>query len=87
MILGDTVEKANRYCESLHLPYPVLADPARGVYQQYGLQKSFFLQRTASLIIDCNGIIRYIKTVTIPQAWMSETTEVLNFIKTMRVSC
>jgi peroxiredoxin len=87
VILGDTVEKADRYCESLHLPYPVLADPKRGVYQQYGLQRSFFIQRTASVIIDCDGIIRYIRTATNPMIWMQETVEVLKLVRTLRVTC
>jgi peroxiredoxin len=87
VILGDTVEKAKRYCESLHLPFPVLADPKRGVYQQYGLQRSFFIQRTASVIIDCDGIIRYIRTATNPMIWMQETVEVLKLVRTLRVTC
>jgi peroxiredoxin len=87
LILGDTVEKALRYCQSLHLPFPVLADPNRGVYQQYGLQKSFFIQRTASIVIDCDGIIRYIKTATNPMIWMQETLEVLEFTSSMKSTC
>ena len=87
VILGDTPEKTRRYCEELHLRFPILSDPKRGVYQQYGLQKSFFIQRSASLVIDCGGIVRYIKTAANPMVWMSETTEVLKTIKTLRLSC
>ena len=87
VILGVTVEKAKRYCEELRLRFPILSDPKRGVYQQYGLQKSFLIQRSASLVIDCDGIIRYIKTATNPMVWMSETTEVLKNIKTLRLPC
>ena len=84
LILGDSAEKAKRYVESLHLPFPVLADPSRGVYQQYGLEKTFFIQRTASVIIDYDGIIRYIKSVTNPMTWLQESREVLNFAKSLR---
>ncbi len=87
VVLGDTVEKAKRYGEELHLRFPILSDPKRGVYQQYGLQKSFFIQRSASLVIDCDGIIRYIKTASNPMVWMSETTEVIKNIKTLRLPC
>ena len=73
LILGEPVEKARRYAESLHLPFPVLADPERKVYHQYGLEKRFLLQRTASVIIDCNGIIRYLKTTTNPLIWLQES--------------
>jgi peroxiredoxin len=27
IILGDTLERARRYAETLHTPFPVLADP------------------------------------------------------------
>jgi len=87
LILGDTLEKASRYAESLHLPFPVLADPARGVYQQYGLEKTFFIQRTASVIIDCTGIIRYIKTTTNPMTWLQESLAVRDYVKALSVNC
>jgi peroxiredoxin len=87
IILGENVEKAKRYCDLLHLPYTVLADPTRGVYQQYGLNKSFFIQRTASVLIDCDGIIRYIRTATNPMVWMQETHEILEFIDSIKLKC
>lgn len=87
IILGEMLDKTKRYAESLHLPYPVLADPTRGVYQQYGLNKTLFVQRTASVIIDCNGIIRYIKAVHNPLTWLQESGEVMEFIKTMHMDC
>ena len=31
VILGDTPDRALRYSESLHTPFPVLADPERDV--------------------------------------------------------
>ena len=84
LILGDSLEKARRYVDSLHLPFPVLADPERSVYHQYGLEKAMiFIQRTASVVIDRNGVIRYVKTATNPMLWLQESQELLNFVKSM----
>ena len=79
VILGETVEKAQSYAQILHLPFPVLADPDRAVYQNFGLEKVFFvLQRTASVIIDCEGIIRYLKTASNPMTCLAESRELLD---------
>jgi peroxiredoxin len=84
LILGESVEKAKRYTESLHLPFPVLADPERKVYHQYGLDKALlFIQRTASIIVDQSGVIRYMKSTTSPMVWLSESQELMNFVKSM----
>ena len=65
LILGNPLEKAKRYADSLHLPFPVLADPERSIYRMYGLEKAMiFIQRTASVVIDRNGVIRYMKSAT-----------------------
>jgi peroxiredoxin len=79
VILGDTLEKAQSYAQILHLPFPVLADPERLVYAQYQLQKAaFIIQRTASILIDRQGIIQYIKTTSNPMTWLSESQALLN---------
>ena len=84
LILGDSIEKASRYVNSLHLPFPVLADPERNVYHRYGLEKVMvFIQRTASVVIDRNGVIRYVKIATNPMVWLQENQELLNFVKSM----
>ena len=84
LILGDSLEKAKRYVDILHLPFPVLADPERRVYHQYGLEKAMiFIQRTASIVLDRNGVIRYIKTTTNPMVWLQESQELLRFVKSM----
>ena len=84
LILGESLEKAKRYVDSLHLPFPVLVDPERSVYHQYGLEKAMiFIQRTASVVIDRNGVIRYVKTATNPMVWLQESQELLRFIKSM----
>jgi peroxiredoxin len=84
LILGEPVEKAKRYAEILHLPFPVLVDPERLVYHRYGLEKAMiFIQRTASIVIDRGGVIRYLKSVTNPMVWLQESQELLSFVKSM----
>ncbi len=53
------------------LPFPVLVDqdPDLAVYRSYGLDKVLIaLQRSGTLLIDKQGIVRYIHQVTNPQA-------------------
>jgi peroxiredoxin len=84
LILGEPVEKARRYAESLRLPFPVLSDDERNVYHQYGLEKAMiFIQRTASVVIDQSGVIRYWKSTTNPMLWLQESQELLSFVKSM----
>jgi peroxiredoxin len=84
LILGEPVEKAKRYAETLHLPFPVLADAERNEYHRYGLEKAMvFIQRTASVVIDLNGVIRYMKSATNPMVWLQESQELLSFVKSM----
>lgn len=78
VILGDTPERARKYAESLKTPFPVLADVDRAVYHQFGLDKAWLIiQRTASLIVDRSGIIRYFKPATNPMIWLQESRELL----------
>jgi len=84
LILGEPVEKTRRYADSLHLPFPVLADPERAVYHQYGLEKALvFIQRTASIVIDQSGTIRYMKSTTNPMVWLQESRELLNYVQSI----
>jgi peroxiredoxin len=86
LILGASLDKAKHYAEILHLPFPVLADPERKVYHQYGLQMSMiFIQRTASLIIDPKGRIRYLRTTTSPMVWLQESRELLSIVQQVAV--
>jgi peroxiredoxin len=88
LILGAPVQKARQYAESLHLPFPVLADPGRNVYHLYGLEKAMVLiQRTASIIIDSCGTIQYIKTTTSPMLWLQESKELLKEVKSQALGC
>ncbi|GAB4497435.1 MAG: peroxiredoxin family protein [Anaerolineales bacterium] len=81
VILGEGEEKAREYAESIGLPFPILCDPDRAVYHLYELEKYFLLfQRTASLIVDKDGIVRYLKRTTVPNIWLQESRELLGFI-------
>ncbi len=76
VILGDPIERAQKYASELKLPFPVLADPDRQTYHRYGLQKSFgLIQRTAAVVIDRDGVVRFIKAVTNPLTWLAEYDE------------
>ena len=78
LILGDTLEHARSYAETLHLPFPVLSDPPRAIYHQYGLEKALvFFQRTASVVVDSAGVVRYLVRTTDPNRWLSESQKVL----------
>lgn len=84
VILGDTPERAIKYAEQLKVPFPVLADPERRVYQALDLNKvAFVIQRTASVIVDREGVIRYVKRATNPMTWLQESLELLEFVKGM----
>jgi len=85
LILGDTLEKSKQYAQSLHLPFPVLSDRERVIYHKYGLEKALvFIQRTASIIIDHQGIIRYIKSTTSPMVWLQESNELLKVVHSLQ---
>ena len=81
VILGHTLENAGKYAEQLKLPFPVLADPDRASYHLYDLERGIFgMQRTASVVVDRNGVIRYIKRVTNPLVWLQDSHELLDFV-------
>lgn len=84
VILGDTMERARQYVKSVNAPFPILSDPEREVYRIYELEKYFLLvQRTASLVIDHDGIVRYLKRTTIPNVWLQESREIFGFIDSL----
>ena len=84
VILGDTLERAVKYAEQLKVPFPVLADPERAVYHAFDLDKAaFVVQRTASVIVDREGVIRYIKRAVNPMTWLQESRELLEFVQGM----
>jgi peroxiredoxin len=82
IILGDPLERARKYVELLKLPFPVLADPSRKVYHRYGLQKAAVLiQRTATVLLDKEGVIRYQKRVTNPMTWLQDNVELRQAVR------
>ncbi len=84
VILGDTPERARQYAESLKTPFPVLADPERAVYHRFELEKNFIgIQRTASVVVDREGLIRYIKRAANPMTWLQESRELLEFVNSL----
>ena len=84
VILGDTLEKAKNYAELLKLPFPVLSDPQREVYQAYELGKFLLLmQRTASIVVDREGRVQYLKRATNPMTWLQESRELIGFVESL----
>ena len=82
VILGGTLEQAVQYAGVTKAPFPILADPERVVYHRYGLEMGIFrLQRTASIILDEAGVIRYIKRQTNPLPWLQESKELLRAVQ------
>lgn len=82
IILGDTLDRARRYAETLKTPFPVLADPERAIYLRFELTKNFIgIQRTASVIVDQNGVIQYIKRSVNPNTWLQESKELLRAVQ------
>lgn len=62
----------------------MLADPEREVYAQYGLEKALLvIQRTASVVVDRNGVMRYIKRATNPMTWLKDSSELIDFIEAL----
>ena len=84
VVLGEPVKKAKKYAEILKTPFPVLADPEREVYHRYHLEKAYILiQRTASVIVNKEGIIRYLKRATNPMTWLQESQELLEAVQSL----
>jgi peroxiredoxin len=84
IILGDSLEKAKRYVDILKLPFPVLSDPEREVYRVYELEKYFqLIQRTASIVVDSDGRVQYLKRTTSPMKWLQESRELFGFVDSM----
>lgn len=81
VILGHDLEHARKYAETFKSPFPILSDPDRAVYHKYELQRFVGIQRTASIIIDQAGVIRYIKRTVNPMPWLQESKELLQAVQ------
>ena len=82
VIGGGGVEAATKLERALKLPFPVLADPDRAVFESFGLDKKLFIQRSATVLIDKNGTIRYILRATNPRASFDKD-ELLNALSSL----
>ncbi len=59
--------------KKLEAPFPVLADPAREAYRAYGFAKSLWvIQQSGWVLLDGDGIIRYVHRSTNPQNSFTE---------------
>lgn len=84
VILGEELDKAREYADAIGLPFPILSDPNREIYHLYELEKYFLLfQRTASLVVDKDGIVRYLKRTTVPNVWLQESRELFGFVDSL----
>lgn len=82
IVLGDTLERAHKYAEALKVPFPVLADSDRAIYHLYGLDKNFIgIQRTASIVLDQNGVITYFKRTRNAMQWLQESQELIRAVQ------
>lgn len=86
VILGGQPKLAARYARILDLPFPVLADREREIYHLFDLSKAVLvIQRTASVVVDRDGVIRYLKRATNPMIWLQEAPELLEFARQMQL--
>jgi len=84
VILGGAQQEAQEYARLTNAPFPILYDPKRRIYKLYELEKYLLLvQRTASLVVDRGGTIRYLKRTTLPIVWQQESRELLGFVDSL----
>ncbi len=84
VIIGSNAAKAADYARITNAPFPILVDEQRVVYAAYELEKYFSLfQRTASIVVDKQGIVRYLKRTTVPNVWLQESRELLGFVDSL----
>ena len=82
VILGDTLDRATRYAAAVNAPFAILADAEHEVYHRFDLQRAYLvMQRTASVVVDRDGRIQYIKRATNPQTWLQESKELLQVVQ------
>ena len=82
LVLGEGgLDEANRVANLTNAPFPILADPKRLMYEKFSLHKIFSQwQRSASVVIDKSGIIRYINKAADPRKSM-EIDKLLSFLQ------
>ena len=61
IIGGGEVKDAERVARMFELPFPILADPDRKIYDFYGLEKVLWMvQRSATVLVNKERIVQYI---------------------------
>ena len=68
LVLGPgKPERARWLARLIRAPYPVLADPGRGVFRSYGLGWRFFrIQQSGTFLVDREGALAYAHRATNP---------------------
>jgi peroxiredoxin len=52
------------------------------VYHRFDLERVYLvMQRTASVVVDRDGRIQYLKRATNPQTWLQESQELLQVVQ------
>lgn len=83
VIGGGGVGRAQVLAKSSRLPFPVLADADRSVYEQYRLgTKLLLVQQSGLVVVDKAGAVRLYHRYTNPGSWMrnSEIAGVMQVI-------
>ena len=84
VVIDASAEEARDYAKQTHAKFPVLANPGHTIYELYGLNKVFFFtSRSGSVVVDTQGKISYMKSALITNAWLKESLEVLDHVKSL----
>lgn len=76
VIGGGGVSRAEVLAKTSRLPFPVLADSDRSVYEDYLLgKKLLMIQQSGLVVVDRNGVIRHYRRYTNPTEWLG-TSEI-----------
>src|SRR5688500_16601751 len=83
VIGGGSISRAQVLAKTSRLPYLVLADADRSVYELYRLGKRMLMiQQSGLVIVDKQGVIEHYQRYTNPGAWMGNS-EIDNLQKTI----
>jgi peroxiredoxin len=70
---GGSLKEAQQLAATYKLPFAVASDPDRSVYHTYGLHKALgLMQRSGTIVIDKQGIVRYVQRSTLPTGAMDK---------------
>lgn len=87
IILGEPLARTQDYAKRMRTPFAVLSDAKRDVFHLYDLHKALLvIQRTAALVLDKKGVIRYHKNVTSPFVWLQESEKLLETVRDLQTN-